>query len=102
MVFHRHRKTTWELFRQQWSYGRGHALLYIKYRQEIPWGWRQSLLAYRGLGEAFIAIASAAVKYRFQRCDMEEFHFRYFEFLKRLAERLGFLRESLARGYPYF
>ena len=102
VVFHRHRKTAWELFQQQWSYGRGHALLYIKYRHEIPWGWRQSLLAYRDLGKAFFAIASAAVKYRFQGGKAEELHFRYFEFLKKLAERLGFLREALARGYPYF
>jgi len=102
VVFHRHRKTAWELFQQQWSYGRGHALLYIKYRQEIPWGWRRSLLAYRDLGKAFFAIASAAVKYRFRGCKAEEFHFRYFDFLKKLAERLGFLREALARGYPYF
>jgi glycosyltransferase involved in cell wall biosynthesis len=102
MVFHRHRKTAWELFQQQWSYGRGHALLYIKYRKELPWGWGQSIVAYRDLGKAFCAMGSVAVKYRFRGCKSEELHFRYFEFLKKLAERLGFLRETLARGYPYF
>lgn len=102
VVFHRHRETAWELFQQQWSYGRGHALLYIKYRQEIPWGWGQSAVVYRDLGKALVAMAHGAVKYRLQGCNADELRFRYFEFLKKLAERLGFLRETLVRGYPYF
>ena len=31
----------------------------------------------------------------------EEFYFCYFEFLKKLAERLGFIRQSLSQGYLY-
>ena len=46
VVLHRHRATARELLQQQWSYGRGHAFLYIKYRDEIPWGWRQTASVY--------------------------------------------------------
>jgi len=101
LLFHRHRATTWEFVRQQWKYGRGHAQLYIKYRREIPWGWRQSVLAYRDLASAAWALAKSGLRYGFKD-GQEDFYFRYFEFLKKLAERLGFIRESLARGHLYF
>ncbi len=100
VVFHHHRSTTWGFVKQQWKYGRGHAQLYIKYRQEIPWGWRQSLLAYREMGSAAWALVKSAVRYPFQG-GQEDLYFCYFEFLKKLAERGGFIRESLARGYLY-
>lgn len=101
LVFHRNRKNTWEFFKQQWGYGVGHAQLYIKYRQEIPWGWRQSVLAYRELVRAAWALAKSGLRYVFQG-SREDFYFFYFEFLKKLAERLGFIRESLSQGYLYF
>lgn len=94
VVFHRHRATTWDFLAQQWNYGRGHALLYIKYRQEIPWGWRQSVLAYRDLARSAGALLASGLR-------REEVGLRYFEFLKRVAERLGFIRQSLAEGYLY-
>jgi GT2 family glycosyltransferase len=102
VVFHRYRTTAWDFFKQQWNYGRGHALLHIKYRREIPWGWRQSLLAYREVARAAGALAKSGLHYVRNRSDQrqEDFYFCYFEFLKRLAERLGFIRQSLARGYP--
>ena len=102
VVFHRHRATSWEFFKQQWNYGRGHALLYIKYRQEIPWSWRQSLLAYRDLARAAWALAKEGLRYRSEGGQPGEVYFCYFEFLKRVAERLGFIRQSLAQGYLYF
>jgi len=101
LLFHRHRSTVWEFVRQQWKYGRGHAQLYIKYRREIPWGWRQSVLAYRELASAAWALAKSGLRYSFKD-GQEDFYFCYFEFLKKLAERLGFIRESLARGHLYF
>jgi len=101
VVFHRHRRTARELFRQQFSYGRGHALLYIKYRQEIPWGWRQSAMAYGDLARAAWALAKGGFRSS-SRSSGDDFSFCYFEFLKKLAERLGFVRETLARGYLYF
>ncbi|MDA2931700.1 glycosyltransferase [Nitrospinae bacterium AH-259-F20] len=101
IVFHRHRATAWEFFRQQWNYGKGHAKLYIKYRQEIPWGWRKSFLAYRELARAAWGLAKSVLRYGFKG-DREDFYFYYFEFLKKLAERLGFIRQSISQGYLYF
>jgi GT2 family glycosyltransferase len=103
VVFHRHRRTAWEFFKQQWTRGRGHAQLYIKYRREIPWGWRQSVLAHRDVARAAGALVRSGLRYGRNRGvqQREDFYFCYFEFLKRLAERLGFIRQSLARGYLY-
>ena len=101
VLFHRHRATTWEFFQQQRNYGRGHAQLYIKYRHEIPWGWRQSVLAYRDLARATWGLAKSGLRYGFQR-DKEDLYFSYFEFLKKLAEREGFIRQSLSQGHLYF
>jgi GT2 family glycosyltransferase len=100
-VFHRHRATTWDFLTQQWNYGRGHALLYIKYREEIPWGWRQSVQAYRELGRAAGALVASGLRPTRENGRREEISFRYFELLKRIAERLGFIRQSLAEGYFY-
>ena len=101
LVFHRNRKTTWKFFKQQWGYGRGHAQLYIKYRHEIPWDWKKSILANRELAGAAWAFIKSVLRYGF-KSDREDFYFYYFEFLKKLAERLGFIRQSLGQGYLYF
>jgi GT2 family glycosyltransferase len=101
VVFHSHRKTARGFFKQQWNYGRSHALLYIKYRQEIPWGLRQSILAYRDLTASAWTLAKSVLNVHNGNQEREDFYFHYFEFLKKLAERLGFIRESISRGYLY-
>jgi GT2 family glycosyltransferase len=102
VVFHRHRQTVGQFCKQQWNYGRSHALLYIKYRRDIPWGWKQSASAYRDLARSAWTLAKTGLHFRHLSQDKEDFYFHYFEFLKKLAERLGFIRESLSRGYLYF
>jgi GT2 family glycosyltransferase len=101
VVLHRHRQTVGQFVKQQWNYGRSHALLYIKYRREIPWGWRQSTSAYRDLAGSAWMLARSGLSIVRDRQHKEDFYFYYFEFLKKLAERLGFIRESLSRGYLY-
>jgi GT2 family glycosyltransferase len=101
VVFHRHRRTAKQFFKQQWNYGRSHALLYIKYREQIPWGWRQSVSAYRDLARSAWTLAKSGLHVHQWRQEKEEIYFHYFEFLKKLAERLGFIRESIARGYLF-
>ncbi len=98
IVFHRHRSNGWAFFRQQWNYGRGHALLYDKYRQEVPWGWRQNFLSYGDVARAALALLRSGVRYSLGSGQKSEFCFCYFEFLKKVAERLGFIRQSLVRG----
>jgi glycosyltransferase involved in cell wall biosynthesis len=102
VVFHRHRKTAWGFFKQQWKYGRGHAQPYIKYRQEIPWKWQKSVSAYRDLARAVWMLTKSVLHIRHWSKDKEDLYFHYFEFLKKFAERLGFIRENLAKGYLYF
>lgn len=89
LVFHRHRKSVWSFCKQQWNYGRSHALLCRKYG-ELSWTWRHSMLANRDL----LNSAWSLVKSSTQR-KKEDTDFYYFEFLKKSSERLGFIRENL-------
>jgi glycosyltransferase involved in cell wall biosynthesis len=98
VVFHRHRSTTRDFFAQHWGYGRGHAYLYNKYRDELPWGWREAARVYRDLAATLGGLANAAIRSRLGTTNREELEFRYFESLRKLALRLGFARESLAHG----
>jgi glycosyltransferase involved in cell wall biosynthesis len=102
VVFHQHRATAWSLFDQHWSYGRGHAFLYIKYRDEIPWGWRKTAQVYRDLAATAGRLAWTAGRLTLGRGTREDFDSVYFEFLRKLAMRLGFAREALVRGHLYF
>jgi len=98
VVFHRHRSSTKEFFLQQWGYGRGHAYLYIKYEDEIPWTWRKTFLAYADLGGAILEVARAGGRYAVGRAGLEDVEFGWFELVRKVAIRLGFARESFARG----
>jgi glycosyltransferase involved in cell wall biosynthesis len=98
VVFHRHRATTGDLFRQQWGYGRGHAYLYLKYRDELPWGWEQTRQVYADLARTAGTLATSGLRYAATRNGREDLEFSYFELLRKLGLRLGFARESLARG----
>jgi glycosyltransferase involved in cell wall biosynthesis len=100
-VFHRHRTTARNLFRQQWNYGKGHAFLYIKYRDQVPWGWRQSARVHRDLARTACALGAAGVRYTFRRQNREDLHFAYFELLRKVAIRAGFLRQALSQGFLY-
>lgn len=99
LIFHRHRSTAREFLRQQVRYGRGHAMLYIKYRHEIPWGWPQSVQVYKDLMRSGLALTKSGLSHLFHGDSKEHLYFCYFEFLKKLAERIGFASESLRRGY---
>ena len=97
-LFHRHRATALELFKQHWSYGRGHAYLYIKYRDELRWGVRETATTYRDLFATLAALVVAAAGHARRRGDRRDVSFMFFETLRKLALRLGFAHESLARG----
>jgi glycosyltransferase involved in cell wall biosynthesis len=101
IVFHRHRSTAWDLFRQQWGYGRGHAYLYIKYRDEIAWSWRETAKVYRDLARSAGSLVWSAMGYSAGRTGRNDLEFDYFEFLKKTALRLGFAREAFSRRRFY-
>lgn len=101
IVFHRHRDDSWSFFKQQYGYGRGHAYLYIKYEDEIPWGWRQTGKVYADLLAAGLSLAGAGLGRLAGRVGNDELEFAYFEFLKKLALRIGFAREAASRRRLY-
>jgi glycosyltransferase involved in cell wall biosynthesis len=101
IVLHRHRSTAWELFKQQLGYGRGHAYLYIKYRDEIPWGWRETVNVYRDLGGSAASLLRNTLGFLAGRTSRDDLDFASFELLKKTALRLGFAREALSRGRVY-
>jgi glycosyltransferase involved in cell wall biosynthesis len=90
VVFHRHRSTTGELFRQQWNYGRGHAYLYGKYADELPWTWRHRRQAWGDLARTAAALGATGVSRAAGRASRSDLEFRYFELVRKLASRLGF------------
>ena len=101
VVFHRHRLTAAALFLQHWNYGRGNALLQIKYGDEIPWGWRQGVSGYAEVARSVLALARGVLRFCGRRGSRDAVLFGFFDLVRRVAERLGFAREALARGYPY-
>jgi glycosyltransferase involved in cell wall biosynthesis len=101
IVLHRHRANARDLLRQQWSYGRGHAFLYIKYRDEIPWGWRQTASVYADLLRTASGLGGAAAAYAIGRASRADLEFACFELLRKVALRAGFIRQSLSQGYLY-
>ncbi|MDP8955765.1 MAG: glycosyltransferase [Actinomycetota bacterium] len=98
VVFHRHRQRARDLFSQHIGYGRGHAFLYWKYRDELPWGWEQTRQVYADLLRTARGLARSSVRFVIDTDGREDLEFSYFEFLRKLALRLGFAQESLARG----
>ena len=100
-VFHRHRTTVWDLLDQQWSYGRGHAFLYIKYRDEIPWGWRQTRTVYIDLLRTVAGLGTASAGYLVGGTRKDDLEFAAFELLRKAALRAGFIRQAVSQGYLY-
>lgn len=101
VVFHRHRTTGTAFLRQQWDYGRGHAYLYMKYREELPWGWAQTRQVYADLARTLGSLALASAGYLRRRTTREELEFSWFESVRKLALRLGFMRQALSQGHLY-
>ncbi len=97
IVFHEHRSTTWEFVRQQWGYGRGHAYLYAKYRDDLQWTWRQAARVYGDLAVTTWSLGAVALRHAARRDRAEDLHFLSFEVLRKLALRGGFLHEAVSR-----
>jgi GT2 family glycosyltransferase len=94
VVFHRYRTTARDFFIQHIRYGNGPALLYGKYHEELTWGLRESLLAYRDLARASWSLTQVGSRRMIHRCRRDDFDTAYFGFLRQLGQTLGFLRGS--------
>ena len=96
IVFHRHRTTTRGLFRQQVRVGRGQALLCAKYPKDLPWGWREELTAWGDLGLSGWRALQTESAARAPGGSASDFEHAYCDFLRKLAQRMGFGLGSIA------
>jgi GT2 family glycosyltransferase len=101
VVFHRYRTTAKAFFIQHVRYGYGLAILFTKYNEEISWDWRERAQAYKNLIVATWVLANNGSKWIIRKCTAEEFDIAYFGFLRRLGQRLGFLRGSFSGKWSY-
>ena len=95
VVFHRHRLRESDLFRQHVGYGRGQAALRRKYPQILPWGWRQECAAIADLGRTAYAAAKARAGRTGRGRSAGDASFPYFDLIRKLGQRIGFLRGTL-------
>lgn len=93
VVFHRHKRTAWELFRQHAGWGYGGGLLHTKYG--LPWRAHDELGKYRELLRAVGFLAVAAARRGVRGGDRGEVSHAYYEVLRRLALRVGTLQWAL-------
>ncbi|MBI4526606.1 MAG: glycosyltransferase [Deltaproteobacteria bacterium] len=101
MIFHRHRLTAIDLFRQYQAYGRGMAALCHKYPEEISWGWRRELRAYADLLTSALALGRAAIGSK-KALEPKEASYRYLDLVRKTGARVGFtyglFRNEFKRG----
>lgn len=95
VVFHRHRLREADLFRQHVGYGRGQATLRRKYPHILRWGWRQEWAAIVDLGRTAGAAAKARARAGDRRKPSDDASYPYFDFIRKLGQRIGFVRGTL-------
>jgi cellulose synthase/poly-beta-1,6-N-acetylglucosamine synthase-like glycosyltransferase len=92
VVLHRYRSTPCEFLVQHHRYGRGLALLRRRFPSRLPWGARERGRAYGGLVRAVGRLVATAVR----RGGRVELGLAWYDLLRHLGQRSGFLRGSLA------
>lgn len=98
VVFHRHRLTARGLFDQYYRYGRGQRTLLRKHPETLSWSWSQEKDAIKDLLRTSFEFTKTAVRYCFGKADQDKIYFDYFETVRKLSERLGFLRATLEKS----
>ncbi len=94
VVFHRNRMTCRALWRQHAGYAEGQVLLRRKYPNEVSWGWRREGAAWLDLGASVWTAARGWARSRSTGDEMA-FYQPYYDFVRKLAQRTGFVRGSL-------
>jgi len=93
IVFHRHRVTQRALWRQHVGYARGQAVLSRKHPERAPWGWRREIAAWLDLWVSAWKVLRGWVL-RLRNGDDMTIYYPYYDFVRRLAQRVGFVRET--------
>ena len=101
VVFHRHRLTTWDLFKQYRAYGCGQATLWRKYRGKLSWGWQRELRAYGDLFLTVLALGRAAILSVLRGWEATRFSYLYCDLVRKLGARAGFISGTFRRGAGY-
>jgi len=101
VVFHRHRVTTWGLFKQYQGYGYGRAILSRKYRGKLSWDWRRELRAYGDISLAVVALGRAAILSMIKGRETTRFSYLYCDLVRKPGARIGFIRGTLRRESEY-
>jgi glycosyltransferase involved in cell wall biosynthesis len=87
VVFVRHRRTRWGLFKQQVSWGYGHARLQRKY--DLPWGLRPELRKQTELAASAAALVGDGLRYALHGQDGVDLGLRSCELVQQLGRRVG-------------
>jgi GT2 family glycosyltransferase len=95
VVLHRYRTTARNFFVQHVRYGHGLGLIMRKWRAELPWTWRQGLRASGGLGSALLGVGRALRVGSPLEAGLP-LDMAWLELLRRVGQRIGFLRGTLA------
>lgn len=97
IVFHRNRSSAPALFSRYFRIGQGQALLMQKHPYNLRWSSNQEIESYKDLLSSLVALGRTAIYFRSKNGEMMEFHYQYFELVRKLAERIGWLYAMLWR-----
>ncbi|MGH7412045.1 MAG: glycosyltransferase [Candidatus Methylomirabilis sp.] len=97
VVFHRYRTSAKDFFIQHVRYGHGLGLIYSKYTGELGSGWRERVRALGDLGKAACSLTSSLLRHEVGRDKPGELDPAYFDLLRKLGQRLGFLGAAFSR-----
>lgn len=97
LVYHRHRSSGWDFFKQQVGWARGHMLL--RRHHGPPWGVRAELDQYKKLVLAISALVAAALRYPSRGRDVMDLYFPFYMVVRELAWRCGAIAELGRRAF---
>jgi GT2 family glycosyltransferase len=98
IVFHEERGTARSLFDTYRGYGRGWSDLLLRHPAEISWGPGLAMSANFDVLRALFKVPAGFLKWKLGGADPSGFYFPWFDFLRRLAHRIGFFERSVSRG----
>jgi hypothetical protein len=94
IVFHQNRTSPRALFKQQVGYGRELVPLAQKYPDELRWGWRDELEAWKDIAHStWLAGKAWAVEH--DRNSASHWY-PYFDLVRKMGQRTGFIQGRLA------
>jgi GT2 family glycosyltransferase len=96
IVLHRHRTSARGLFRQHFGYGRGQARLVRKHPRLVSWGWRSEARAWADIAAGSRELAETLVRERRGSPGSVDVLYPYFDLVRKLGQRAGFLRGLVA------